>query len=80
MKEKLPQMTDFSLNNIIDYCMVLNDPKIQLPFAIYAKEILEMFSEMKKLQPEIEMPTITKSGREVKKPATLIDEMYKKGI
>ena len=77
MKEKSPQMTGFSLNNIIDYCMVLNDPKIQLPFAIYAKEIIEMFTEMKKHQPVTEMPTITKSGRQVKKPARLIDEMYK---
>ena len=77
MKEKSSQMTGFSLNSIIDYCVVLNDPKIQLPFAIYSREIIEMFSEMKKLQPEIEMPTTTKSGRQVKKPARLIDEIYK---
>ena len=57
--------------------MVLNDPKIQLPFAIYAKEIIEMFTEIKKHQPVTEMPTITKSGRQVKKHAKLIDEMYK---
>ena len=57
--------------------MVLNDPKIQLPFAIYAKEIIEMFTEMKKHQPVTEMPTITTSGRQVKKHAKLIDEMYK---
>ena len=40
-------MMNFSPDNIIDYCMVLNDPNIQLPFAIYAKEIIDMFTEIK---------------------------------
>ena len=77
MKETLPQMAYFSLDNIIDYCMILNDPNIQLPFAMYAKEIIDMFTEMKKLQPSENIPITTKSGRQVKKPIRLIDEMYK---
>ena len=77
MKEKIPQMINFSPDNIIDYCMVLNDPNIQLPFAIYAKEIIDMFTEIKKLQPNENVPLFTKSGRQVIKPIRLIDEMHK---
>ena len=44
---------------------------------MYAKEIIDMFTEMKKLQPSENIPITTKSGRQVKKPIRLIDEMYK---
>ena len=60
--------------------MIINDPNIQLPFAMYAKEIIDMFTEMKKLQPSENIPITTKSGRQVKKPTRLIDEIYKMHI
>ena len=47
--------------------MVLNDPNIQLPLAIYTKEIISTFSEITDLQPKPkpDVPTITRTGRQV---------------
>ena len=41
---------------------------------------LTIFLNTKKRQPKIEMPTNTRSGRQVKNTARLIDEMYKMSI
>ncbi len=71
IKQKCPQMASFSNDNIIDYCILMNDPVTQLPMAIYTKEIMETFSEINNLQPKSTGPIITRSGRQVKNPDRL---------
>ncbi len=71
IKTQCQQMASFTINNIIEYCMILNDPNIHLPFAIYTKEILSVYSEITNLQPKPEAPTKTRSGRQIKKPIKL---------
>ena len=71
MKEKHPIMADFSSDNIIEYCLVMNDTKFQLPMAIYTKEIMDIFSEINGLQPKSTCPQKTRYGRQTKKPEKL---------
>ena len=71
MKEKFPILADFSSDNIIEYCLVMNDTKFQLPMAIYTKEIMDIFSEINSLQPKSTCPQKTRYGRQTKKPEKL---------
>ena len=68
IKDKCQQMASFSIDNIIDYCMLLIDTSIHLPLAIYTKDIINIFTEITNLQSKPETPTITRSGRQIKKP------------
>jgi hypothetical protein len=71
IKEKFPTMTNFSSDNIIDYCLIMNDSQFQLPMAIYTKEIMDIFSEINGLQPGLTRPQKTRCGRQTKKPEKL---------
>ena len=72
VKEKCPALQNFNSNNIFDYCILMNDPKIQLPMAIYAKEIIETYSEIQNLQSKPQdSPKVTRSGRQIKRPEKL---------
>ena len=72
IKEKCPSMANFELNTIMDYCILMSDPNIQLPMAIYTKELIESFSEIRNLQSKPpESPKVTRSGRLIKKPVKL---------
>ena len=71
MKKSFPQMKNFTISNIIDYSMVLHDPSIQLPLAIYAKEVTNTFKELTTLQPKPDAPVYTRSGRQVRPPTKL---------
>jgi hypothetical protein len=71
IKEKFPTMADFSSDNIIEYCLVMNDSKFQLPMAIYTKEIMDIFSEINGLQSKLTCPQKTRYGRQTKIPTKL---------
>ena len=71
IKEKFPLMTNFSNDNIIDYCLVMNDPKFQIPMAIYTKEIIDTFLEINDLQSKSTCPQKTRYGRQTKRPEKL---------
>ena len=72
IKQKCQQMVNFEVDNIIDYCILMNDQNIQLPMAIYTKEVIETFSEIRDLQSKPpESPKQTRSGRQIKKPDKL---------
>ena len=72
VKEKCPAVQNFSTNNIFDYCILMNDTNIQLPMAIYTKEIIETYSEIQNLQSKpLDSPKVTRSGRQIKKPDKL---------
>ena len=72
VKEKCSQMATFSVDNIISYCILMNDPNTQLPMAIYAKEIIETYSEIRNLQSiPPDSPKTTRLGRLIKKPEKL---------
>ena len=64
-------MAFFTEGDIMDYCILMSDPVIQLPTAIYAKELIETFSEIGGLQSKPPGPQITRSGRHVKGPEKL---------
>jgi hypothetical protein len=71
IKEKFTTMVDFSSDNIIEYCLIMNDTRFQLPMAIYTKEIMDIFSEINGLQPRLTCPQKTRCGRQTKRPEKL---------
>ena len=72
LKKTCPLMATFSVDNIISYCIRMNDPSIQLPMAIYAKEIIETYSEIRNLQSiPPASPKKARLGRLIKKPEKL---------
>ena len=65
IKQKIPQFEVFSAENIIQYCLSMADRNTNLSIAIYAKKIIQAYRLEKSETPV--MPTITRSGRLVKK-------------
>ena len=41
IREEVSQFKHFTDMNIVEYCMLLKDPKIQKPMAMYVKDILQ---------------------------------------
>jgi hypothetical protein len=71
IRKNNPQMTNFTIKNMIDYSMLLHDNSMQLPLAIYIKEITHIFKELTNLQSKTEVPVFTRSGRQIRKPTKL---------
>ena len=69
IKQKIPQFEVFSAENIIQYCLSMVDRNTNLYIAIYVKKIFQAYRLEKSETPIL--PTITKSGRLVKKPDKL---------
>ena len=44
IRKEVPQLAQFSDKNIIDYCMILHDQKIQMPTSIFIKNLLCMYN------------------------------------
>ena len=63
IKRNNPQMTNFTINNIIDYSMLLHDNNMQLPLAIYIKEITNTFKELTIFQSKPEVPVFTLAAK-----------------
>ena len=72
IRVKIPQFEIFENNQILDYCLSMADSTTFLPFAIYVKDVLEMYRE-EKIDPRDNenAVVITKSGRESKRPSRL---------
>ena len=71
-RAEVSQLQNFSNRNIIDYCLNLCDSNIQMKFSIFVKNILEMYKEESEgTREKPELPTKTKSGREIRKPNKL---------
>ena len=72
IRKEVPQLELFTERNIIEYCMVLHDPMIQMPVAIFVKNLLCMYKEETEGTPLSEKPTITtRIGRVCRKPDKL---------
>ena len=72
IRKEVPQLTQFSDKNIIDYCMILHDQKIQMPTSIFIKNLLCMYKEETEgLSISEERTIVTRMGRTVKKPNKL---------
>ena len=72
IREEVPQLAQFSDKNIIDYCMILHDQRIQMPMSIFIKNILCMYKEETEgLSISEERTIVTRIGRTVKKPNKL---------
>ena len=72
IKEKIPQLENFSNSNIIDYCMTLSDERIHVPIGTYIKQIITTYKEETEGKLDTEKPPIkTRIGRLVKKPSKL---------
>ena len=72
IRVEVPQIAEFTDKNIIDYCLNLGDDNIQMKFGILTKNILETYrEETDGLREKPELPTQTKSGREIRKPQKL---------
>ena len=72
IRVEVPQIAKFTDKNIIDYCLNLGDDNIQMKFGILTKNILETYrEETDGLREKPELPTQTKSGREIRKPQKL---------
>ena len=65
LKIQIPQFKSFSAGNIIQYCLSMADHQIQLPMAVYASKILQIYRAERGTTPK--MPVITRYGRLVKK-------------
>ena len=69
LKIQIPLFMYFSASNIIQYCLSMADHQIQLPMAVYASKILQIYrAERGTTQKK---PVITRYGRLVKKPDKL---------
>ncbi len=71
-KAEHPQFKDFTEENIINYCLNMNDVNIQKITAEYVRDLLNMYRE------EVDVPErpvnntiITRAGRVIKKPQKL---------
>ena len=73
IRKNIKQFENFSNENIIDYCMIMNDTSIQRPMAQYVKSVLQTYKEEteEKSEEEPTPPVVTRSGRTVKKPKRL---------
>ena len=72
IRVKIPQFEKFENNQILDYCLSMADSDTFLPFAIYVKDVLETYREEKiDAKDKANTVTITKSGRESKRPSRL---------
>ena len=49
IRVKIPQFEIFENYQILDYCLSMADSTTFLPFAIYVKDVLEMYREEKKI-------------------------------
>ena len=72
IRVKIPQFEIFENYQILDYCLSMADSTTFLPFAIYVKDVLEMYRE-ENIDPKgnENAVVITKSGRESKRPSRL---------
>ena len=72
IKRQNAQFMNLSDQNIMDYCMLMNDTNIQFLAAKYAMDILNTYKEeMGGLSATYTPPTETKSGRTIRKPVKL---------
>ena len=72
IKTEIRPFESFTNKNIIDYCLTMNDPHIQLKMAKFAKNILMTYKDETDGSTEIIKPAaITRSGRQTKKPDKL---------
>ena len=72
IEEEIPQLQTFTEKNIIDYCMLMHDPAIQMPVAIFAKHLLCMYREETQGKIQVERsPIVTRTGRISRKPNKL---------
>ena len=72
IKRQNAQFMNLSDQNIMDYCMLMNDTNIQFLAAKYAMDILHTYKEeMGGLSATYTPPTETKSGRTIRKPVKL---------
>ena len=69
---KFPQFKNFSNRNIIDYCMLLHDPLIQMSFSVFVRDLLCMYKEESEGTAVVEKPpVVTRAGRTIVKPIKL---------
>ena len=72
IREEIPQFKTFSDKNLMDYCLMLHDPRIQLPISVFVRNILCMYKEEVEGTSLLEKPpVITRAGRLCKKPNKL---------
>ena len=71
LKLKHPKLAPLSKENIINYCLTLHDPDIQLPMAMYAKEVTDIYKNITNLQPKPKICVVTRYGRQTKAPDRL---------
>ena len=72
IREEVSQFKHFTDMNIVEYCMLLKDPKIQKPMAMYVKDILQTYKdETDGTIHEKNTPVKTRSGRVSRKPTKL---------
>ena len=72
IRNLIPQFKEFSNTNIIDYCMILNDLRIQIHISTYVKNIMKIYKDETEGTIQItNMPVTTRTGRLVKKPIKL---------
>ena len=72
IRVKIPQFEIFGNIQILNYCLSMADSNTFLPFAMYVKDVLEMYREEKIDSKHKEIAVIiTKSGRESKRPSRL---------
>ena len=72
VKVSLPDFEHFSTEDIIKYCMLLHDERIQIPFAKYIRDILDGYREIVEDSGQDPHKIVqTRSGRIIKKPQKL---------
>ena len=72
IRREIPQFKTFSDRNIIEYCMLLHDPKIQMSVSVFVKNIMEMYKEETEGSNVSEKaPVTTRAGRLSRKPEKL---------
>ena len=72
IKTEVEPFQSFTNRNIIDYCMTMNDPKIQIKTAKFVKDIMTTYKDETDGSIEIVKPSaITRSGRQTRMPIKL---------
>ena len=72
IRQAIPQFSSFSLQNIINYGMILHDARMYIPMATYVKNIISMYrDETQGTRVITKSPVKTRIGRIVKKPTKL---------